>query len=702
MKKYIHVIAGLSLALAVTGCANDGDSVVSQAAAAAIQRSQEDDGSKLNASIATSLASISALKTAGGTTLSPAVANVVVTGTVTSADLYVLRDAIRELNSAGSKTVGVTVDFRNAEFANNEIPNHTFNKCEKLSSVILPDTVTKIGDWAFNEMSASINYYNKTTAGVVQNALPPSVKEIGTGAFSFNHYAYGSTTGFTSLVVPEGVTTLCAAFTGSATLTSITLPSTLTSMPALADNNDTDNQKYGVFEFTNIAEIKFNGTKAQWNAITPKDDWDADKWGRSITAKYVQCRDGKVWRIAITPAVATAIDQIEAATGPVTVSFGAISLTTEDWTEIKNAVKNAPQLVTLNFTNTTLPNGTTTVPARAFEQCYKLAGITLPASVTAIAHNAFEGCNFLTSINLENVITIGSSAFAGCSRLGTVNLSRATAIGISAFQNTALTSVAIPATVNGANSIGNEAFKDCESLTTVTYDGTADQFKTAIGTNVSTIFPATIKKVTCSEGAGVTKNYWLGASEAGNTAINAIEAVTTDYAAPTKTVITGALTTKDIELIKVVIRASQYTLYLDMTGATFPNNTVPITAFSGCDKLVGIDLPTTITEILQGAFGSCIAVTDVTIPAAVTSLGMGVFRGCTTLATVTFGASGQTTALTSIGNNCFYSCSALATVTYIGTTENWNRIAKGTGYKEGVPSPLSVTTDDSATNAATF
>ena len=144
------------------------------------------------------------------------------------------------------------------------------------------------------------------------------------------------------------------------------------------------------------------------------------------------------------------------------------------------------------------------------------------------------------------------------------------------------------------------------------------------------------------------------------------------------------MTTKDLELIREIILASRYTVYLDMTGATFPDNIVQEKAFEGCRKLDGIDLPASIVEIGLAAFGSCTGLTAVTIPAAVTKLGISAFNVCTALATLTFGASGQTTALNEIGQFCFAHCNNLKTVNYWGTETNWTSITKNDGYKTDV------------------
>ncbi|MBR6790177.1 MAG: leucine-rich repeat protein, partial [Oscillospiraceae bacterium] len=58
-----------------------------------------------------------------------------------------------------------------------------------------------------------------------------------------------------------------------------------------------------------------------------------------------------------------------------------------------------------------------------------------------------------------------------------------------------LTSVAFPASVT---SIGDCAFLDCGSMTSVTYGGTAAQWDAV--SKGATIFPDTVTEITCSDG----------------------------------------------------------------------------------------------------------------------------------------------------------------------------------------------------------
>ena len=73
------------------------------------------------------------------------------------------------------------------------------------------------------------------------------------------------------------------------------------------------------------------------------------------------------------------------------------------------------------LTSITIPNSVTSIGDYAFSACSGLTSITIPNSVTSIGEYAFESCSGLTSVNIPNsVTTIGGYAFLLCKALTTV------------------------------------------------------------------------------------------------------------------------------------------------------------------------------------------------------------------------------------------------------------------------------------------
>lgn len=91
------------------------------------------------------------------------------------------------------------------------IGDYAFNGCEELTSVNIPESVTSIGDYAFNGCS-----------GLQNIVIPDGVEAIGSGTF-------GGCSRLESVTIPDGVTSVGSyAFSGCSSLTDITLPDGVT------------------------------------------------------------------------------------------------------------------------------------------------------------------------------------------------------------------------------------------------------------------------------------------------------------------------------------------------------------------------------------------------------------------------------------------------------------------------------------------
>ena len=140
-----------------------------------------------------------------------------------------------------------------------EIYVYAFNGCRGLTSVIIGNSVTSIGDSAFSGCS-----------GLTSVTIPDSVTSIGSRAFY-------NCSGLTSVKIGNGVTSIGdLAFRDCSGLTSITIGSGVTSIGFRALDG-----------CSGLTRIDFNGTKAQWKAIE-KDSY----WHDSTGNFTVYCTDG--------------------------------------------------------------------------------------------------------------------------------------------------------------------------------------------------------------------------------------------------------------------------------------------------------------------------------------------------------------------------------------------------------------------------
>ena len=119
------------------------------------------------------------------------------------------------------------------------------------------------------------------------------------------------------------------------------------------------------------------------------------------------------------------------------------------------------------LTSLTIPSGVTSIGRSAFSGCSGLTSLTIPSSVTSIGFAAFYDCSSLTSLTIPSSVTsIGRSAFSGCSGLTSLTIpSGVTSIGEAAFSGCCgLTSLTIPSSVT---SIDHNAFSGCSGLTSI-------------------------------------------------------------------------------------------------------------------------------------------------------------------------------------------------------------------------------------------
>ena len=115
-----------------------------------------------------------------------------------------------------------------------------------------------------------------------------------------------------------------------------------------------------------------------------------------------------------------------------------------------------------------IENGVNAIGNNAFKNCSNLKNIIIPNSVTNIGYWAFYGCAGLTSVEIPNSITsIGEYAFSDCTGLTSVVIPNSVkSAGKAVFERcSGLKSAVIG---NGLAEISNNMFKDCKNLRSVT------------------------------------------------------------------------------------------------------------------------------------------------------------------------------------------------------------------------------------------
>ena len=162
---------------------------------------------------------------------------IVVTGELSDSDLTAIANAINNstynVNLDLSQTTGLI-----------SIPEIVFDTCTKLSGIIIPDSVTSIGDGAF--------YDCKSLSSVT---IPNSVTFIGI-------YAFCGCKSLSSVTIPDSVTSIGdGTFSGCDSLSSVTIPDSVTSIGY-----------YAFYGCSKLTAITFIDTTT-WYRTDDSTDW---------------------------------------------------------------------------------------------------------------------------------------------------------------------------------------------------------------------------------------------------------------------------------------------------------------------------------------------------------------------------------------------------------------------------------------------
>jgi hypothetical protein len=264
----------------------------------------------------------------------------------------------------------------------------------------LGNPVVAIGDNAFSGY-----------AGLTSVTIPSSVTSIGNSAFA------GSS--LTGLAIPDTVVALGSSlFSGCQQLVTAKLPAGLASVPDATFQN--------CVALTGVITLPDNVATIGVNAFA----------GSGLTALTISATVTTIGNSAFASSGLTAIDIPDTVTNLGSYAF-----------------YQCQQLSTAK-----LPNGLASVPYATFEGCVNLLDVSLPSSATYIEANAFKTCSMLTSIDLpDGLQAIGSSAFMNCSQLSSIDIPFAiTSIPQRCFSGCVNLRIAI--SLPNIVSIGEEAF----------------------------------------------------------------------------------------------------------------------------------------------------------------------------------------------------------------------------------------------------
>ena len=345
-------------------------------------------------------------------------------------------------------------------------------KNKKITSAVIPDSVTSIGSSAFYDCDS-----------LTSITIPDSVTSIGDDAF----YDCDS---LTSITIPDSVTSIGEnAFSYCSSLTSITIPDSVTSIG-----------DYAFWNCSSLKSVTF-GENSQLTSIGSSAFYSCSRL-TSITIPDSVTSIGSSAFYGCTKLIEKVNGVSYAGNCVIDFDDSVVSVNIREGTTIiaNSAFSNSTKMRTV-----TIPDSVKTIGSSAFYNCTSLTSITIPDSVTSIGDYAFWNCSSLTYNTYDNGYYLGnesnpylvlikakdtsitsceinsatrfihSSAFSACSSLTSITIpDSVTSIGSLAFLNcSSLTSITIPDSVT---SIGDSAFYYCYSLTSINFGGTKEQW----------------------------------------------------------------------------------------------------------------------------------------------------------------------------------------------------------------------------------
>lgn len=264
----------------------------------------------------------------------------------------------------------------------------------KITSVVIGDGVTSIGNNAFKDCSAL-----KSVSGM------KDVTSLGSGAFD-GCESLGKDSGGT-IAIPVNVTAIGPkAFRGCSALTSLALPQTV--------------NRIGNTAFQGCSNLETINIPSGVKLI----DWDTFRGCEKLKDVTIPAGVTLIGNSAFK--ACKAFKNIKIPEGVTKIGTNAF----EDCTQLETvgipsaatnicnfAFRNCPQLKSFVF-----PSGTTQIQPGVLSGCKNLESVTIPEGVIKIFGSAFYGCS-LNSVQLPSTLqTIDPLAFYGCDQLSEITI----------------------------------------------------------------------------------------------------------------------------------------------------------------------------------------------------------------------------------------------------------------------------------------
>ena len=423
--------------------------------------------------------------------------------TTTEPQVWIEDNLTWTLTADGTLTISGTGAMKDYNAAENLSPAYMNSDVKK---VVIEDGVTSIGELAFFKCSSLTNITIPDSVTCIEYAAFHGCSSLSSitipnSVTSIGIYAFVICSSLTSITIPDGVTSIgYGAFSECSSLKTISL-----SCKSSLKKSDFGDQA-NLVSYTNQHLL----TKTAAKAATCTESGNKEYWTCKHCGKYFLSDD-------TNPATATAVELSETVI-PALNHKNAITRGAFEPTETEpgySGDRYCPDCDTVfekgytywnegNLTWKLDADGTLTISGTGAMKNYDYNDNPSPV---------YNNSNVKKVVIEDGVTSIGNSAFNECISLTSITIpDSVTSIGTYAFSGCrSLTSITIPDSVT---SIGSYAFYNCKNLTTISLSCKSSLKKSDFGdkadlvsyTNQHLLTKTAAKAATCSESGN--KEYW--------------------------------------------------------------------------------------------------------------------------------------------------------------------------------------------------